>query len=559
MSHHVDDIRTALETSPQVREAVAAMLAALGEARECGVYSFTDTCDYEHTVETRFAKYQQAVDFERWVAIASKAINKWIMESRDDDMDAKQTVAVQKAIGATHALVGIANGAEWRAYQQLEADTRRSVTERMAQTILDALQQSPPATDNNDMDANGQTVTVWTGQVRYGTSTSFGIVGTKEEAIEWVETQEDASGIIWEDFKDGKGGLITRIADDAGIRTLLVLSHEVTLPAPQQPPTAPPPAATKHMSHISLIPAAEYVEGRYKGRERRGECRVYWEHYSVNDVIGDMENGYAISFGAGGLATIDASTQLTVVWLDEVVAAPPPADSEDARPQSLAKELAAMLNKHGIDNATNTYDFVLADYLVDCITAFKKARNTDTSLRWLEPANQPAEAAPVDALAKARERIAELEAERDSAVREGAEKASSPLYDKYESVPNLASQIGQFFDEAGGVNYVEIEMIAQDGRTFTLNIQRNEGKTPHQIITELKAEVRLLQAERDSAVREANGMKTAIRWAEKLLDGYRKTEKPNPTIEIVFSIISTVLDHTPAASRSAPESEATDA
>lgn len=153
MSHHVDDIRAALQQSPQVREAVAAMLAVLGEARECGVYSFTDTCDYEHTVETRFAKYQQAVDFERWVAIASKAVDKWIMESRDDDMDAKQTVAVQKAIGATHALVGIANGAEWRAYQQFETDTRRSVTERMAQTILDALQQppaAPPPADSED-------------------------------------------------------------------------------------------------------------------------------------------------------------------------------------------------------------------------------------------------------------------------------------------------------------------------------------------------------------------------------------------------------------------------
>lgn len=252
MSHHESDIRTALETSPAVRKAVAAMLAALGEARECGVYSFTDTCDYEHTVETRFAKYQQAVKFQYQIIAVNNAVDKWIMESRDDDMD-----------------------------------------------------------------ANGQTVTVWTGQMRYGTSTSFGIVGTKEEAIEWVETQEDVSGIIWEDFEDGKGGLITRVANDAGIRTLLVVAYEVTLPATPQPP-----------------------------------------------------------------------------------AAPPPADSEDARPQSLAKELAALLNKHGIDNATNTYDFVLAGYLVDCITAFKKARNTDTSLRWLEPANQPAEAASVDALAK---------------------------------------------------------------------------------------------------------------------------------------------------------------
>ena len=65
----------------------------------------------------------------------------------------KQTVAVQKAIDATKALVGIANGVEWRAYQQLKTDTRGIVTERMAQTILDALQQppaAPPPADSED-------------------------------------------------------------------------------------------------------------------------------------------------------------------------------------------------------------------------------------------------------------------------------------------------------------------------------------------------------------------------------------------------------------------------
>lgn len=148
MSHHVDDIRTALETSPAVREAVAAMLAALGKAWRM------DKGQEHDTLEIEFSNQREVTDCMEQIAAASKAVDKWIMESRDDDMDANgQTVAVQKAIGAIHALLGIANGAEWRAYQQLETDTRRSVTERMAQTILDALQQppaAPPPADSED-------------------------------------------------------------------------------------------------------------------------------------------------------------------------------------------------------------------------------------------------------------------------------------------------------------------------------------------------------------------------------------------------------------------------
>lgn len=37
------------------------------------------------------------------------------------------------------------------------------------------------------------------------------------------------------------------------------------------------------------------------------------------------------------------------------------------------KELASILNKHGIDNACATPDFILAAYLNDCLAAYRKS------------------------------------------------------------------------------------------------------------------------------------------------------------------------------------------
>ncbi len=36
------------------------------------------------------------------------------------------------------------------------------------------------------------------------------------------------------------------------------------------------------------------------------------------------------------------------------------------------KELAALINKHSIENETNTPDFILAEYLNDCLDSFSK-------------------------------------------------------------------------------------------------------------------------------------------------------------------------------------------
>jgi hypothetical protein len=39
----------------------------------------------------------------------------------------------------------------------------------------------------------------------------------------------------------------------------------------------------------------------------------------------------------------------------------------------LAHDLAAMLNKHSAENASNTPDFILAEYLLGCLAAFNVA------------------------------------------------------------------------------------------------------------------------------------------------------------------------------------------
>lgn len=43
------------------------------------------------------------------------------------------------------------------------------------------------------------------------------------------------------------------------------------------------------------------------------------------------------------------------------------------------EELASILNRHSIENFSNTPDFILAQYLIDCLDAFETAcRARDT-------------------------------------------------------------------------------------------------------------------------------------------------------------------------------------
>jgi len=43
--------------------------------------------------------------------------------------------------------------------------------------------------------------------------------------------------------------------------------------------------------------------------------------------------------------------------------------------QIFRKELETLINKHSMENGSNTPDFILAEYLTDCLHAFDKATN----------------------------------------------------------------------------------------------------------------------------------------------------------------------------------------
>jgi hypothetical protein len=47
---------------------------------------------------------------------------------------------------------------------------------------------------------------------------------------------------------------------------------------------------------------------------------------------------------------------------------------------SFREELAALLNSYSLENGSNTPDFILADYLIECLTAFNNTVNNRT--RW---------------------------------------------------------------------------------------------------------------------------------------------------------------------------------
>lgn len=52
---------------------------------------------------------------------------------------------------------------------------------------------------------------------------------------------------------------------------------------------------------------------------------------------------------------------------------PPPSFSAACGPMPFGYELEKLLNMHGQDNTAKTPDYILAQYLIDCLQAFKKA------------------------------------------------------------------------------------------------------------------------------------------------------------------------------------------
>ena len=48
--------------------------------------------------------------------------------------------------------------------------------------------------------------------------------------------------------------------------------------------------------------------------------------------------------------------------------------------KSLREDIAAVLNSHSVENASDTPDFILAAYLIECLKAFEVA--TEKRERW---------------------------------------------------------------------------------------------------------------------------------------------------------------------------------
>ena len=59
------------------------------------------------------------------------------------------------------------------------------------------------------------------------------------------------------------------------------------------------------------------------------------------------------------------------------------ADEQAAEVVALRDELAALLNGHSAENGSDTPDFILADYMLNCLSAFDVAVTART--QWYTP------------------------------------------------------------------------------------------------------------------------------------------------------------------------------
>ena len=60
---------------------------------------------------------------------------------------------------------------------------------------------------------------------------------------------------------------------------------------------------------------------------------------------------------------------------DKVEAVPISANEMQNRRGEFAKELESLINRHCQENESDTPDFILANYLRDCLSAFNEATN----------------------------------------------------------------------------------------------------------------------------------------------------------------------------------------
>ncbi len=84
--------------------------------------------------------------------------------------------------------------------------------------------------------------------------------------------------------------------------------------------------------------------------------------------LGDTYGPLGVALAAADLT--DAGVLITILST-EGEADPRPAVPEE--PKSLADDIAAVLNRHSAENASNTPDFILAQFLMGSLNAFEVA------------------------------------------------------------------------------------------------------------------------------------------------------------------------------------------
>jgi len=64
----------------------------------------------------------------------------------------------------------------------------------------------------------------------------------------------------------------------------------------------------------------------------------------------------------------------------------------------LKEDIELAINRASAENGSDTPDFILAEYLIDCLTAFDKA--TNMRHKWQDPRPPPRIEIPIDATPK---------------------------------------------------------------------------------------------------------------------------------------------------------------
>ena len=118
-----------------------------------------------------------------------------------------------------------------------------------------------------------------------------------------------------------------------------------------------------------------------------------------------------------------------------------------------------------------------------------------------------------------------------------AEKGEVTVEVRDEFVRGLTALMAGWFDDAGGVNYVELRAFHERLGPFTMTVQRTLGKTPHQIGDELRAENERLKG-------LVRGLR---RVGEELFAGYLKSvQVETAQVHHLIRAARTVLDQAAA-------------